>query len=133
MMLQNINFFELTVGFDGKLEYIVDGAPYCVCGGDIIFLKNGSYRQRKASSGVDYISINFFSEDTFDFPILFQGGVSEIVRPILQAMDNIYQYTNSSDDERFTLLLSCLLKQLQTQLKVEKEHPLVFSLPCTVK
>lgn len=131
--LQNINFFELTVVFDGKLEYIVNGTPYCVCGGDIIFLKNGCYRQRKASSGVDYISINFFSEDTFDYPTLFQDGVSEIVRPILQAMDNIYQYTNNLDDERFTLLLSCLLKQLETQLKIEKEHPLVLKIKNYIK
>ena len=133
MPLQRINFKELTVVFEGQLEYMIDGIPYCLNAGDIIYLKNENCRQRKAIICTDYISLNFISDETFDFPTVFKNGVSEIVRPILQAMDNIYQYTNNLDDERFSLLLTCLIKQLETQLKVEKEHPLVLKIKNYIK
>ena len=131
--LQLINFRELTIVLDGQVEYTIDGNSYCLTSGDIIYLKNGTQRRRKEITGTDYISLNFISDEIFDFPILLKNGLSEIVRPILQAIDNIYQYTNNLEDERFSLLLTCLIKQLETQLKVEKEHPLVLKIKNYIK
>ena len=132
MPLQRIHFKELTIVYEGQLDYIIDGNHYTLHSGDILYL-NGNTRQRKAIVGANYISLNFISDETLEFPIVFEGGVSEIITPILQAMDNIYQYTNNLEDERFTLLLTCLIKQLETQLKVEKEHPLVLKIKNFIK
>lgn len=131
--LQTINFHEITVVLDGVLEYTVNGVDCPVKKGDIIYLKKGSERQRKAIENADYISLNFYAEESFDFPILFEKGASDILRSLLRAMDGIYQYTADLKDERFSYLLHCIVGQLKAQLKAEKEHPLVFKIKNYVK
>ena len=128
-----MNYHEITAVFDGVLEYTIDGVPFPVKKGDIIYVKKGAFRYRKPVENTDYISLNFFSEQTYAFPTFFENGLTEIVRPLLRSMDAIYQYTHNLEDERFSLLLSCILKQLDTQLKAEKEHPLVFKIKNFIK
>lgn len=129
-----MNFFEITAVFDGSLCYTVDGSRYTVSRGDLVFVKKGVLRERDPiTHNVDFISLNFASDAEYDFPVLFRDCLNEIIRPIFIAMDAIHEYTSNARDERFSLLLRCILRQLETQLKVDKEHPLVFKIKSYVK
>jgi AraC-like DNA-binding protein len=133
MPLNQISFHEITIVLDGKLEYTVDDTPYSVEKGDIIYLKKGSIRRRKPIENSNYVSLNFYSDEVFDFPVLFKDGASDILRSLLRALDGIYQYTANLKDERFPILLQSVVLQLKAQLKAEREHPLVSQIKRFVK
>ena len=54
-----IQFYELTFLIRGQMEYIVNGNEVVLHSGDIIYLKPGCYRERRAFSESDYVSFNF--------------------------------------------------------------------------
>lgn len=126
--LHYMNCHEITAVFDGTLQYTVDGTTYFLEKGDIIYVRKGASRERDPIENAEYVSLNFHSDKTYDFPIVFKNGLTEIVRPMLRTIDAIHEYTNKLDDERFYLLLRCIIKQLETQLEVKNEHPLVFQI-----
>jgi AraC-like DNA-binding protein len=128
-----INFDEITAVFEGTLVYTINGVEYNVNAGDIIYIRKGSSRSRKPIDKANYVSLNFSPIENYSFPILFEGGLSEILRLFLTSMDAIYEFTHTLNDERFTLLLQCILKQLQTQLKADKEHSLVVKIKEYIK
>lgn len=128
-----MNFHEITAVLDGSLEYTVDGTTYLLKKGDVIYIRKGASRERKPIENTDYVSLNFFSDQNYDFPVVFKNGLSEIIRPILRTMDAIHEYTGNLEDERYYLLFRCIIKQLETQLRVEKEHPLVFQIKSYIK
>ena len=128
-----INYHEITTVFEGVLNYEINGESVSVKAGDVIYVKNGSVRARKVVEGANYISVNFLSEKSYDFPLLIENGLTEIWQSLLMATDGIYQYTQDLSDERFTLLLKCIIKQLQTQIYTEKESPLVKEIKRYIK
>lgn len=128
-----MNFHEITAVFDGSLEYTVDGKTHLLEKGDVIYIRKGASRERKPIESTDYVSLNFFSDQIYDFPTVFKNGLSEIIRPILRTVDAIHEYTTNLEDERYYLLFRCIIKQLETQLRVEKEHPLVFQIKSYIK
>lgn len=128
-----MNYHEITAVFEGSLEYTVGGAAYLLEKGDVIYVRRGASRERKHIENADYVSLNFFSDERYDFPVVFKNCLSEIIRPILRTMDAIHEYTANVDDERFYLLLRCIIKQLETQLRAEREHPLVFQIKSYIK
>ena len=133
MTRKTIAFYEIPAVFDGCLEYSVDGDEYPVSKGDIIFVKKGSVRSRRPFSGANYVSLNFYADTTPDFPVLIHGAVSDTVYALFLAMDGIFRYTRSTEDERFSLLLECLVKQLLAQLRHEAEDPLVSKIKLYIK
>ncbi len=128
-----MNYHEITAVFDGILRYAVDGKDYILGKGDIIYVRKGASRERSPIENADYVSLNFYSDKTYDFPIVFEDGLTEIVRPMLRTMDAIHEYTNNLEDERYCLLLRCIIKQLETQLRVNNEHPLAFQIKSYIK
>ncbi len=120
-----INFNELTIVLKGQLNYTVNGEKLSVLAGDVIFIKKDSVRQRETADNTDYFSFNFLSEEEFDLPLVLKGGANDLVHQIINAFDLIFKYTNNLRDERFTLLLSCIIKQLKVQRVIELEPALV--------
>ena len=133
MLFNTIEYYELTVVLEGELDYTINESYTPVKAGDIIFVKKGSSRRRKPCEATNYISLNFYSDENYDFPLVLENGASEIVRSLLFSMDAIFKFTHNLDDERFSLLLQCLLKQLEAERKVEREHPLVVKIKKFVK
>lgn len=125
MTKTKIYFNELTIVLKGELSYTVNGEKLSVLSGDVIFVKNGSIRQREKVENADYVSFNFLSEDEFDLPAILKNGTSDLVFQLINACDLIYKYTTNLLDERFTLLLSCLIKQLKVQRIIQSEPALV--------
>lgn len=120
-----INFNELTVVLKGQLNYIVNGEKISVLAGDVVFIKSDSVRQRETADNSDYVSFNFLSQEDYDLPLILKGGANDVVFQIINSFDTIYKYTNNLLDERFSLLLSCLIKQLKVQRVMELEPALV--------
>ena len=125
---QKIPYSELTIVFKGRLHYTVNDVEFPLEKGDIIFIENDSFRQRKPVSDADYISFNFKTDSPIKLPLFMKDGISEIVYNLLQTFDSIFQYTNNLEDERFELLLSCLLKQLKKQYELQDEPLLVANI-----
>jgi YesN/AraC family two-component response regulator len=120
-----INYNELTILLKGELSYKVDGKVVKLSSGDGIFIKSGSFRERKAVSDTDYVSFNFKSEREFDLPVYFSSIASDVVCNLISAIDSIYKYTTNLEDERFKMLLNCILIQLKVQRLVELEPQIV--------
>ncbi len=116
---------ELTVVFNGCLHYTVNGVETPLEKGDVIYIAKGSLRQRAPVSDADYISFNFETDFPIELPLLMKYGISEVVHNLLHTFDSIFEYTNNLKDERFELLLGCLLKQLEKQCKMQAEPRLV--------
>ena len=120
-----ISFNELTFVLKGQLIYTINGKKTPLSSGDVIFVKSGSVRSREKVENTDYVSFNFLSSDDFDLPLILKGGMSDVIYQIIGVFDSIYKYTANLLDERFSLLLSCLIKQLKVQRKVLLKPTLV--------
>lgn len=120
-----IPYNELTVVFKGRLCYTVNGVDVPLEKGDIIYIPKDNLRQRAPVSDAEYISFNFKTDTPVHLPLSMKDGMSEIVYNLLHVFDSIFQYTNNLQDERFELILSCLLKQLQKQYELQSEPLLV--------
>lgn len=119
---------ELTIVFKGRLDYAVNGVAVPLEKGDIIFIKKDSLRQRKPVCDADYISFNFNTEEPLDLPIFMKDAVSDVVDNLLQAFESIFRYTDNLKDERFEILLACLIKQLKKQCELQAEPLLVIKI-----
>ena len=121
---EKINFSELTILFDGKLKYTVDGKTYPLKKNDVIFLPEGSLRKRTANEMANYVSFNIIDDVKRPF-FMINNGLSNAVKYIIAACDEIYDHTLEHTDERLSLLLSCLFLQLEKQQQNALVHPLV--------
>ena len=125
ILKHKINFNELTIVLKGEITYTVNGKHIPLSSGDGVFIKNGSFRHRNPISRADYVSFNFSSDFNCDLPTLINDCASDVVYEIINAFDLIHQYTTNLEDERYSLLLECLLKQIKVQRTIELEPPLV--------
>ena len=110
------------------MHYTVNGVAVPLEKGDIIFIKQDSIRQRASVSDANYISFNFKTEDPLDLPVFMKDAVSDVVYHLLQAFESIFRYTNNLKDERFGILLTCLIKQLKKQCELQSEPLLVVKI-----
>ena len=124
---------EITAVFSGQLEYSIDGVEFTANAGDVIFIKKGSSRARKPIECTNYVSLNFSHEQDLSFPPLIEQGLTDIIRLFISSMDAIFEFTHDLKDERFTLLLQCVIKQLEKQIKAEKEPHLVAEIKKYIK
>ncbi len=120
-----ISFNELTFVLQGQLDYTINGKKTPLSSGDVIFVKSGSVRYREKVENAEYVSFNFLSDQDLDLLDVLKGGTSEVIHQIISVFDSIYKYTTNLLDERFSLLLSCLIKQLKIQRRVLLKPTLV--------
>lgn len=128
-----INYNDLTIVLKGELNYIIDGKRITLSSGDGIFVKAGSFRERKAVDSADYVSFNFKGDFNFNLPTYLTSVASSVVCNLISAIDSIYNYTTNLKDERFLLLLNCILIQLNVQRLVELEPPIVNKIKTYVR
>lgn len=120
-----MSYNEITIVINGELNYVINGESVSVTSGDVIYVKRGSVRQREEVKQAEYISFNFFSDIDCNLPLLLKGGTNDVLYQIISTFLSIYKYTSNLKDERFSLLLSCLIKQLEVQRILQAEPPLV--------
>ena len=81
-------FCELTLCFEGELNYFVDNKPITLHPGDIIFIKNGQLRSRTGSSlFADYVSFNFKCNNVPNLKGYFEKGIDQEIRLSVMCCD----------------------------------------------
>lgn len=93
-----IGFNELTFVIGGELEYMVNGTPVKLNEKDVVFIKSGSFRERiKAKGPVDYVSINFRTNENLDLPVYIKGGLTREIMMLFAFCDETSKnaYLNS--------------------------------------
>lgn len=127
-----IDFSELTLIYDGELQYVIDHKKYVLRKNDLIYIPAGSFRERKTSQSAHYVSFNIREhEETSLFTM--HNGVSNAVKYIIAACDEVREYTTDFSDERYVLLLKCLFKQLEMQRNSTNANPLVVKIKEYIK
>ncbi len=127
---QNISFIELTLLLKGEMHYSIDRKNYVLHAGDAVFLPQTSLRARKSAHDVDYVSFNFFSEPTdapVSLPPFIEKGVSSEIMFLLNACDEIHKKL-LPDEESLSLILRCILLQLQNNYKRNAHSVLLYQI-----
>lgn len=119
-----INFSELTLIYDGELQYVINHKKYVLQKNDLIYIPAGSFRERRIAQSAHYVSFNILDhEETSLFTM--HNGVSSAVKYIIAAWDEIREHTIDFSDERYLLLFNCLFKQLENQRNSTRTNPLI--------
>lgn len=127
---RKICFTELTFLLSGSLAYTVDQKSVSLKSGDVLCVREGSTRLRNRCENSDYVSFNFYKEaddPPFALPTHIVGGVTNEIRLLLSACDEIHAQMND-DSDRLTLILQCLLKQLAVNLHTPVLSPLTLQI-----
>ena len=123
---KKIDFFELTVVAKGELVYFIDHVQYRVREGDGVFLPLGSLRLRPQSSvPCTYYSFNFLTSNEIQLPIFIPNAFNNERKLLLTAAYEMKRKYYHDENEQISLLLSCILRNLESDLKRAEEHPLV--------
>ena len=115
---EKISFYDLTFLLDGQMDWKINGKSYLVKAGDVFLLKKDSFRERKAFENCHYYSFNFFCDDDVDLPPLIQEGLTNEIRLLLSACDEIHsQLLDSNEPLEYILkaLLAILINNLKTK------------------
>ncbi|MGN1052119.1 MAG: helix-turn-helix domain-containing protein [Candidatus Scatosoma sp.] len=116
MLPVRIAFNELTLLLSGSIEYSFNGEKVLLKSGDAVFGRINSVRTRKKLSSCDYVSFNFISDtenETFDLPLYIENGITPAIKLLLSSCDEICPRLQNENEEQLTLLLRCILLQLQ--------------------
>ena len=127
-----IDFSELTLIYDGELQYVIDHKKYILRKNDLIYIPAGSFRERKTSQSAHYVSFNIRNHEEKSL-FTMQNGVSNAVKYIIATCDEIREYTTDFSDERYMLLLQCLFKQLEKQRNTTNTSALVSKIKEYIK
>lgn len=124
-----IQFYELTFLIRGQMEYIVNGNEVVLHSGDIIYLKPGCYRERRAFSESDYVSFNFYTDAPPELPLHMSKIISNEIKLLLSASGEIYaNMTDLNDFGCLDLLLQCIIMQIKQNMTVKKLSPLTIKI-----
>lgn len=111
-----IAFYELTLLLSGDIEYSFNGEKVLLKSGDVVFGRINSIRTRKKLFSCDYVSFNFISDtenETLDLPLYMKNGITPAIKLLLSSCDEICSRLQKENEEQLTLLLRCILLQLQ--------------------
>jgi len=110
----HIGFCELTVVFDGTLEYTVDGTVLRLTAGDMLYISKGSFRSRSVSKeAADYISFNFLTTEEIGLPRVLRGAVCGEIVLLTAAYDKMETRAYSDQTEKYVHLLACIISVLE--------------------
>ncbi len=125
---QTIAFCELTFVNKGALTYLINGVEYRVQEGTAVFLPEGSVRERPVSEHrASYTSFNFLVDEPPILPTLLTQIGSEC-KLLLTCAEEIKRKYYPNADRQLALLCECLLENLQANLKLAQEHPLIVKI-----
>lgn len=130
---QQINFYSLTFILKGEVLHSVNGIEMICKAPVTVFMPPKTVRARPEIRNVDYINFNFTSDEIYELPFTIHDTFSNTLQALLLAFDNIYNEKFNLSDERLSLLLECILKQLQQQNAQTPDSELVHSIKRHVK
>ncbi len=115
-------YYDFTFVLSGKLVYIIDGVHRTIPAGSAILFPPGFTRIREPIyedvENLDYFSINFFTDEVFDFPPIMYDCVTPLIKSSLDTIDLIYNSYSSNIEERIELEINQLIFTLKELNKV---------------
>lgn len=118
-----INFCELTFVIGGELEYFVDGNPVKLREKDVVFIKSGSFRERKkVKKPVNYVSINFHTSDELDLPTYIKGGLTREIMMLFGFCDETTKNAYLNSYKILGPINHSVLEILKKNLLLESEN-----------
>ena len=103
-----IPYYDLTYIISGKIKYVIDGNPYELKEGDVIFVQKGSSRQTfvNSNSPAHYFAFNFdyfFTTETSNtelpFPLIFSIGLDTEIINLCKQFNIIWNKTNINNKD----------------------------------
>ena len=129
--LVKLTFFELSFVLNGSMTYYVNNKKITLNKRDVLFLTPDLTRRRLKIQNCEYISYNYYAEDTKDdsitLPIQISNGISSDILMILRAGDEIH-FHNHYEFELLEPILKCLLQCVFNNSKMEKISDVVKSI-----
>lgn len=122
-----ISYYDITFMFSGEMTWHVNGKSYAVSEGDVFLIKKDSLRGREPLYGADYISFNFYTDEKVDLPMHIKGAISQEVRLLLSACDEVHS-GNPDGAEILAYILCAILEQLKVNINTQKLSPLVLNI-----
>jgi AraC-like DNA-binding protein len=86
---EKIAFYDLTFLLEGTMHWKINGKEFTINSGDVFLIPKFAFRERKPVEGCNYYSFNFFSDEQIDLPFLIENGITNEIRLLLSACDEI--------------------------------------------
>ena len=126
---KHVPYNDLTILIKGRLDYTIDGREIELNSGDLIFIREGAVRARKASEeSVDYISFNFTCHREVKLPDVLKDAVHSDVSLLIAAYDKIGGSPYFDNNEKNEHLLACLISVLEDRAERQKFSPLTLKI-----
>lgn len=121
---EKISFYDLTFLLEGSMHWKINGKAYTVKAGDVFLLKKDSFREREAFKDCNYYSFNFFCDEDVELPPLIEEGLTNEIRLLLSACDEIHSQV-LDNSEPLEYILQALLSILTNNLKAKNSPQIV--------
>ncbi len=119
-----IDYYDMTLVFKGRLVYTADDKKLTAEAGDIILLPPGTLRTRvPLSEQVHYVSFNFYCEGKIDLPTLIKGGATYEIRALFDAFTPSHLPDERRAEQKAACVASYILEVL-TEMKERESHNL---------
>ena len=86
---EKISFYDLTFLLEGTMHWKINGKAFTVNAGYVFLIPKFSLREREPVENCHYYSFNFFCDDEIELPSLIENGVTNEIRLLLSACDEI--------------------------------------------
>ncbi len=127
-------FHELTICLGGEMAYREkNGEKYVIKTGDVLFLSPKTERYRFPIKDAHYISFNFRSDEEFSMPQIVRNALSPAVQQMIITCRAIMPTYHNINDERYTSLLRCIIRQIEHDIVKKEQSPLVSIIKQYVK
>ncbi len=129
-----ISFCELTLVLNGTLDYAINGENITLKAGDALCLPVNAERFRKASgTAVDYVSFNYHSKSSPDFPIHCCDVISGEVRMLIKACDEIKKHYYENAYPMIFFIMQSILNITKANLETKKQPSMVLKIQKYIK
>ncbi len=109
-----VNYYDVTIVFEGEMQYADSESRYNLRGGDIIVFCPGDERIRFHSDKVmtKYFSVNFLSERELDLPRVIQNGITPEIKQLLNILERHFKSHSPRRAEKLSDTVSLLVSEL---------------------
>ena len=116
-----IPYYDLTMVFEGSLEYRINNRLVKVKENDLILLPPSTKRERFRTDGkTTYVSYNFRLEEPLDLPIFLENAVRKEIRMMVYACNEIERDRGDYSRAEFEALLCAVLNTLRAHVTRSK-------------
>lgn len=121
-----IRFNELTFLLSGEMTYFINDCRYDLTAGDVIFIGNGSIRERLSGTVAnDYISINFHTDTPVELETHQIKCLNNELKLLLNYLDTVHDTeVFDKNNKKVAHIVDAIILQIQDNMSSEEESTL---------